>query len=285
MGGVFKKSKAKTVEFRASIVVGRGSASFEMIRALVNRLPFIVTAAWSHSLCQPIALKDAVEYLYQAKDKNFRARHKVFEIGGADRLTYGELLARYAKTQGLIRPSIEVKKLPKPLANEIMKIVLPEYHEVGSKLLESIETNTLAHNEEARKEFPFAPMSYQEAVKLAKDAQLKEVSSSDILKTLASHPEIPSYLAGQTLQLPLEFQNSEKLDDFLGKIESAFPFLGKFEKGFDAKIPLIGEVKVVIERSKGKALVAYRPKFFFQAAGWTFVTKFAALAKETLYRS
>ena len=99
VGEVFKKSKARTIEFRASIVVGRGSASFEMIRALVNRLPFIVTAEWSHSLCQPIALKDAVEYLYQAKDKKFRARHKTFEIGGADRLTYAELLTLYAKTE------------------------------------------------------------------------------------------------------------------------------------------------------------------------------------------
>ena len=165
-----------------------------------------------------------------------------------------------------------------------MKIVLPEYHEVGSKLLESIETNTVAHNEEALKEFAFAPMSYKEAVQLAKDAKLKNVSSSDILKRLASHPEIPSYLAGQTLQLPLEFQNDQKLDEFLARLEGSFPFLRKLEKGFDAKIPLVGEVKVVIERSEGKALVAYKPKFFFQAAGWTLITKFTNLARPSIGR-
>lgn len=285
VGDVFRKTKAKTVEFRASIVIGRGSASFEMIRALVNRLPFIVTAGWADSLCQPIAIKDVVSYLVQAKDKKLRKKHSVFEIGGSQKLRYHDLLTLYAKEEGLSRPGLHIKNLPVSVAKDVMKIVVPEYYEVGSKLLESIQTNTVAENEEALKVFKFQPISYTEAVQLAKDPELKETNFAEVLKKLKAHPEIPRYLAGQTLQRRFELPENGKFIELVNSISQALPFKfnrPEFGGEYFVKVPFVGEIKLLANDEDKYLLLAYKPKYFFQGAGWALFDKVAREAQKRL---
>lgn len=270
VGELFKKSKCKTVEFKASIVVGKGSASFEMIRALVNRLPFVVVAPWSESLCQPIAIGDVIAYLAQAKDKKFRKKHLEIEIGGAQKLPYKDLLLEYAKSQGLMRPEVKIKQLPKAVALEVMRIVVPEYYTVGHKLLESIEAQTIADNELALKHFSIEPLDYRQSVALAKDSDLKEVNISEILQKLKNHSSIPQYLTGQTLQKVISYEKLEELEQIIEKIERKLPRKLKDLKKEEVSvaIPLVGRVKIALNEEEKLLYFGYQPKFFFQAASW-----------------
>ena len=104
-----------TLELRASIVIGSGSTSFEMIRALVDRLPVMVTPRWVGTKTQPIAIEDVLDYLVEATDLDLDGS-RVVEIGGPDRVSYGELMREYARQRGLRRAMVPVPVLtPQPL--------------------------------------------------------------------------------------------------------------------------------------------------------------------------
>ena len=254
VGEIFSATEARTIEFQASIIVGRGSSSFELIRALVTRLPFVLTGSWAQSVCQPIAIKDVIEYLVRAPKAKIERQHCVLEIGGSERLRYSELLSAYAKAEGLLRPNLFVKSLPKAIAKEVIKLIVPEYYPVGEKLLDGIETNTVAKDEEALKIFDFIPIGYSEAVRLARDPNLKEADFSDALAKLASHPEIPRHLSGQTLQAGLRLK------------VPAIKLLKR--NGLFAKIPMLGELKILAGKAGKSVVLLYKPRYFFQAASW-----------------
>jgi uncharacterized protein YbjT (DUF2867 family) len=94
----------ETIEFRASIVIGSGSLSFELVRSLTERLPVMITPRWLRTRTQPIAIEGVVAYLVAALDLDSRGS-EVFEIGGADVATYDELMREYARLRGLRRCS------------------------------------------------------------------------------------------------------------------------------------------------------------------------------------
>jgi uncharacterized protein YbjT (DUF2867 family) len=100
VGDILRQSGVPVLEFRASIVLGSGSLSFELIRALVERLPLMVTPRWVSVLAQPIAIEDLVAYLLAAAAVPMEGS-LVFEIGGADRVTYGDIMRAYARQRGI----------------------------------------------------------------------------------------------------------------------------------------------------------------------------------------
>ena len=107
---ILRGSTIPTIEFRASIVIGSGSLSFEMIRALVQRLPVMICPRWVAVKAQPIAVEDVIAYLMAALE--LPAEHSgVFEIGGADQVSYGEIMQEYARQCGLRRWMIPVPSL------------------------------------------------------------------------------------------------------------------------------------------------------------------------------
>lgn len=106
VGHLLCESDVETIEFRASVVLGSGSISFEMIRALVDRLPVLLTPRWVSSLCQPIAVEDVVAYLVVALDVPLRERCTIYEIGGADRVSYGGMMQAYARSQHVRRSQV-----------------------------------------------------------------------------------------------------------------------------------------------------------------------------------
>ena len=103
MGRTLAASGVPTLELRASIVIGSGSASFEMIRALVDRLPVMVTPRWVGTLTQPIAIEDVLAYLAEARATCPARGSRIVEIGGPDRVSYRELMREYARQRGLRR--------------------------------------------------------------------------------------------------------------------------------------------------------------------------------------
>ena len=135
MGRILRESGVQTIELRASIIIGSGSLSFEMIRALVERLPVMVTPRWVRTLAQPIAVEDVIDYLIAALDAP-PGRSLILEIGGADRASYGDIMAEYARQRGLHRVMIAVPVLTPRLSSLWLALVTPLYARVGRKLVE-----------------------------------------------------------------------------------------------------------------------------------------------------
>ena len=110
MGEVLRSSGVPVTEFRAAVVIGSGSISFEMIRYLTERLPIMITPRWLTTRCQPIAVDDVLAYLTACLDEPASAG-RTFEIGGPEVLTYGEMMRRYAAARGLKRLLVPVPVL------------------------------------------------------------------------------------------------------------------------------------------------------------------------------
>jgi len=163
---ILRSSAVPTIEFRASIVIGSGSLSFEMIRALVQRLPVMICPRWVAVKAQPIAIEDVIAYLVAALDLPIE-RSAVFEIGGPDQVSYGEIMQEYARQCGLRRWMIPVPILTPRLSSLWLGLVTPIYARVGRKLIESMRNPTLVHDTSALTAFHIQPMGLKEAVKRA----------------------------------------------------------------------------------------------------------------------
>jgi uncharacterized protein YbjT (DUF2867 family) len=166
VGRVLRESGVPVLEFRASIVIGSGSLSFEMVRALVERLPVMITPRWVEVEAQPIAVDDLIEYLVAALDVPL-PESRVFEIGGADRFSYGDIMREYARQRGLRRVMIRVPFLTPRLSSLWLGLVTPLYARVGRKLIESIKHPSIVHDTTAREIFPTQPLGMREAIAAA----------------------------------------------------------------------------------------------------------------------
>ena len=161
---VLRASGVQVVEFRASIVLGSGSLSFEMIRSLVERLPVMVTPRWVNVTAQPIAIDDLLQYLSAALDLKTDA-HATFEIGGPDQVSYGDLMREYARQRRLRRLMISVPLLTPRLSSLWLGLVTPLYARIGRKLIDSIRHPTVVRDNAARQTFPhIRPQGVREAI-------------------------------------------------------------------------------------------------------------------------
>jgi len=178
------------VEFRASIILGSGSLSFEMIRALVERLPVMVTPRWVQVTAQPIAIGDVLAYLRHALQLEFD-NHATFEIGGPDQVSYGDLMREYARQRGLRRLMIPVPLLTPRLSSLWLGLVTPLYARVGRKLIDSIRHPTLVRDPAALRVFPLKPVGVREAMSRAlrnEDCAFAQTRWSDAMSATASAP-------------------------------------------------------------------------------------------------
>lgn len=166
-GSILGCSGLPTTEFRASIVLGESSLSFEMIKAIVERLPFIPEMKLLNQPCQPISLPDLMKYLLT----NLRREgtgHEIFEIGGPDVVNYGELLDMYAEIKGLRRLRVKVPDVETRVILKALDYSIPEYKEAGKKLAESLIHPTVVKSVKFREAFPeIEPKSAREAMEEA----------------------------------------------------------------------------------------------------------------------
>ena len=166
-GEILALSKIPCLEFRASIVLAAKSTSFEMIKALCERLPIIPDLKILNSLCQPIDLDDLMLYLVSALKLNFKKSFKI-EIGGKNVLTYGELLQLYGETSGKIKRKVKLPNIDDRIMKILLDFLIPEMANVGKKLFESLEFPTRVTHLEAKIFFPeIEPQSVSLAMKKA----------------------------------------------------------------------------------------------------------------------
>ncbi len=163
VGEILRESGVPVVELRASIVIGSGSLSFEMVRALVERLPVMVTPRWVSIPAQPVAIDDLLAYLVSAMEMDLPG-NPIFEIGGGEVVTYGELLREYARQRNLRRLMIPVPVLTPRLSSLWLGLVTPLYARVGRKLIESIYHPTVVRDDTALKTFDIRPMGVRDAI-------------------------------------------------------------------------------------------------------------------------
>ncbi|MBX3419435.1 MAG: SDR family oxidoreductase [Pirellulaceae bacterium] len=181
IGNILRTSTATVIEFRASIVIGSGSLSFEMIRALVERLPVMICPKWVRVLAQPIAIEDVLAYLVEALDHP-PGSSEIYEIGGPDQVSYGEIMQRYARQRGLRRFMIPVPFLTPYLSSLWLGLVTPLYSRVGRKLVDSLKNPTLVQDTRALERFSVTPRSVEESIARAlvnEDREFAETRWSD----------------------------------------------------------------------------------------------------------
>ena len=159
-----------TVEFRTSIVVGAGSASFDLVRDLVNVLPVLVGSDWLDNPAQPIGVDDVVAYLVAALDVPLDGEI-VYEIGGAEPGTYRDLVDEIARQRGRFGLLATLPLPPGPLAAsalpERLAELVPERARLAANLLESLKHGTAVEDDSALRDFDVSPMGLRDAVAVA----------------------------------------------------------------------------------------------------------------------
>jgi uncharacterized protein YbjT (DUF2867 family) len=181
VGHILRSSGVTTIEFRASIVIGSGSASYEIVRALVESLPVMVTPRWVETAAQPIAIEDLIEYLLAALDQQ---RTAIFEVGGADRVSYAEIIQEYARQRGLRRRLIRLPLLTPRVSRFFLGLITPVYGRVAGAMVESLRNETVVHTAAAQEAIPLAPRSLSESIARAlvnEDREFAETRWSDAL--------------------------------------------------------------------------------------------------------
>jgi len=184
-GDLLRTSSARVIEFRASIVIGSGSLSFELIRSLVERLPIMICPKWVRVQAQPIAIEDVLAYLLGALDLS-ADESRIFEIGGPDQVSYGQIMHEYARQRGLTRLMIPVPLLTPYLSSLWLGLVTPVYARVGRKLVESLRNPTLISNNLAETTFAIRPRGLRDAIERAlvcEDHECAESRWSDALSS------------------------------------------------------------------------------------------------------
>ena len=166
VGRLLAAGPVPVIELRASVVVGSGSLSFELVRALVERLPVMIIPRWTKVKTQPIAVDDLIAYLVACLDLPADAG-RVYEIGGADVVSYEDLMRVYAELRGLKRLFLRVPVITPALSSRWLGLVTPVYARIGRKLIESIRHATLVTDPAAARDFAVRPVGMREAISRA----------------------------------------------------------------------------------------------------------------------
>lgn len=151
---------------RAGIIVGSGSASFEIIRDLVNKLPIMITPKWLNTKCQPIAINDVLELLSKSL-LNPLTYGKSFDIGGPDILTYKEMLLGFAKAKNLKRLIFTVPIMTPKLSSYWLYFVTSTSYKLASALVSSMKVEVVCQNTDINELLDVKPMTYEQALKRA----------------------------------------------------------------------------------------------------------------------
>ena len=175
---ILQKSSIPTTILRASIIIGSGSASFEIIRDLCEKLPFMIAPKWLNSPCQPIAIQDVLFYLSHVL-LNTKCYNKIFDIGGAEVLTFKELLLQYSAFRHLKRYIFDVPLLTPRLSSLWLVFITSVRFSICFYLVESIKTNSVVQLNEIQKIIPHKCLSFKKALELA----FQNIAQNEVVST------------------------------------------------------------------------------------------------------
>jgi len=210
-GNILRASGIPVIEFRASIVIGSGSASFEMIRALVERLPVMITPRWVNTAAQPIAVEDVIDYL--AASVSLPATgNRTFEIGGADVTSYMGIMREYARQRKLRRWIVRVPFLSLSLSSRWLTLITPLYAAIGRSLIASVRNPSIVLDPAALTAFDILPMGITRAIERAlsnEDRGIAETRWSDArtragLASSLPKPDAHLFVNTQTARVPVD---------------------------------------------------------------------------------
>jgi uncharacterized protein YbjT (DUF2867 family) len=191
-GDCLRDAGVPVTEFRAGVIVGSGSLSFEIIRYLTERVPVMICPRWVYTRTQPIGIRDVLEYLAAALAVP-ESLGRVIEVGGADVVTYGEMMTIYAEVRGLKRWMVPVPVLTPRLSSYWVNLVTPIPAAIARPLIEGLRNESIVLDRGARDLFPrIQPVGYRAAVERAiarLEASSVETAWSDALST--SQGDVP----------------------------------------------------------------------------------------------
>ena len=177
-GSRLRESGVPVTEFRAAQIIGSGSASFELIRNAVERLPLLPMPKAVRTRSQPISIRDVLRYLADCLEIP-QSAGQIIQIGGREILTYREMILTYARIRGLKRVVIEVPFLTPRLVSFFLDLITPVPAHIVLALIGGLDCEVVVQNDLASRLFPFTPMAYGEAVRLA----LKRIESGQVKTT------------------------------------------------------------------------------------------------------
>jgi uncharacterized protein YbjT (DUF2867 family) len=198
---ILSEAHASLTVLRAAIIIGSGGASFEIIRDLVEKLPVMVAPKWLKTRCQPIAVRNVINYLSGIIGKE-ESYGKTYDIGGPDILTYKEMLLIFAQVRGLKRYIITLPVLTPRLSSYWLHFVTATSYKIASSLVDSMRNEVIVENKGIEDIVPQELVTYSDAVKMAFDriAQNEVVSSwkdalasSKIDTGLMEFVKVPTY--------------------------------------------------------------------------------------------
>lgn len=161
---ILRSGKFTTTFLRAAIIIGAGGASFEMVKALVERLPVMITPRWVTTLCQPIAVEDVISYLVGCL-KDERTAGGIFDIGGPDVITYKEMMERFGRIRGHSLYILPVPVLTPRLSSYWVGFITPVAPSVSMPLIEGLKNEVICREHSIRTLIPLQLTSYDEAVR------------------------------------------------------------------------------------------------------------------------
>ncbi|MGY1811231.1 SDR family oxidoreductase [Blastococcus sp. SYSU D00820] len=254
VASVLLDSGVPTVVLRAAVVLGSGSASFEMLRYLTERLPVMVTPRWVHSRIQPIAIRDVLRYLVGCATLPADV-HRCFDIGGPDVMDYASMMQRYAEVAGLPRRRI----LPVPffspsLSSHWVGVITPVPASIARPLVESLRNTVVVEEHDIARYVPDPPeglLGFDDAVRLA----IQRIRDHDVATRWASAsvpgapsdplPTDPDW-AGGSLYLDERTRETDATPDALWRVVEG---IGG-ETGWYS-FPLAWEVRGLLDRAVG----------------------------------
>ncbi|KJF43419.1 SDR family oxidoreductase [Draconibacterium sediminis] len=189
---------------RAGIIIGSGSASFEIIRDLVEKLPVMVAPRWLKTGCQPIAISDVIRFL-ELSINNPAVFNQSFDIGGNEILTYKQMLLRFAKVRGLKRRIISVPVMTPRLSSYWLYFVTSTSYKLATSLVDSMRVEVIARNDELTQLFKLQLLSYEESLQQA----FKKIEQNEIISSWKD-----SFVSGQLHGQLSDFINVPKFGCF-----------------------------------------------------------------------
>jgi uncharacterized protein YbjT (DUF2867 family) len=166
VGRILQEGSFQTTYLRAAVIIGAGGASFEMIRALVERLPVMITPRWVSTRCQPIAVRDVIAYLVACL-KEKQTAGKTYDIGGPELLSYKEMMERFAEIEKRFLVIFPVPFLTPKLSSYWVGLITPVKPSISMPLIEGLGNEVICHDNEIRNIIPIPLTSYDEAVRIA----------------------------------------------------------------------------------------------------------------------
>lgn len=173
---ILRKGGSPVTELRAAVIIGSGSASFEMIKTLVKRLPVMISPKWVNVKTQPIAIDDVLRYIVSSLEMTIDQSRSI-DIGGPTVLSYRDMMLEVAKQMQVRRIIIPVPVLTPWLSSHWVNLVTSVNGPLARALIESVRSETTCENDLARQIFDFEPLGFEEAVAKALARDRREAHS------------------------------------------------------------------------------------------------------------